>query len=48
MAEILRQVDRGHASAPELAPDCVAIAEGISELGKWCGHHVPMAGDLSI
>ena len=36
--EVASQVDGGHAAAPELALEHVAVAEGLAEVWKWYGH----------
>ena len=36
--EVVGQVDRGHAPAPEFALEAVAISQGISELSREIGH----------
>ena len=36
--EVASQVDGGHAAAPELALEHVAVAEGLAEVWKWSGH----------
>ena len=35
--EIAREIDRGHAAAPELALERVAVSEGLRELGPNVG-----------
>ena len=42
--EVVGQVDRGHAAAPELALEHVAVAEGVGEKRVDCGHNTAWRG----
>jgi hypothetical protein len=38
MPEIVGEIDRGHAAAPEFTLDCVAVSQGFSQR-QWCDDH---------
>ena len=42
---VMREIDRGHAPAPELALDRVAVAQGVDQLG---GHPFDQAQSFKI
>ena len=46
--EVLRQEDRGHAPAPELALERVAVAQGVAERRHGVGQKLPVEDDRQI
>src|SRR5829696_6440347 len=48
VAEVVCQVDGGHAATAELALEPIAVAQRFHELWWWCGHLVSAAGVARI